>query len=117
MLREAGPATKMRTLRPECLTYIGSDPALPDDTALFLIRDAVRRRGSLIYGMLHDGKGGHCALGAFWADNPNHALNAALIEEVAAVNDSVPPTATPQQRWKKVNEWLRFKIASLARRR
>jgi hypothetical protein len=87
---------------------------LPDDTALFLIRDAVARRGSLIYGRLNDGKGEHCAIGAFWADNPGQVLNSKLIDEVAAVNDSVPPSATPQQRWKKVNEWLRFKIARLA---
>jgi len=104
----------MSKLRPEATTYRGPDPCLPDDTALFLIRDAVARRGSLIYGRLNDGKGEHCAIGAFWADNPGQVLNSKLIDEVAAVNDSVPPSATPQQRWKKVNEWLRFKIARLA---
>lgn len=103
----------MSKLRPECKTYIGNDPVLPDDTALFLIRDAVARRGSLIYGRLHDGKGEHCAIGAFWADNPRAVLNSDLIDEVAAVNDSVPKTATPRERWRKVNEWLRFKIKSL----
>jgi len=98
------------------MTYHGDEKALPDDTALFLIRDAVARRGSLIYGRLHDGKGEHCAIGAFWADNPDRVLNSSLIDEVAAVNDSVPETATPHQRWKKVNEWLRFKIALLAKK-
>jgi hypothetical protein len=104
----------MSKLRPECSTYTGNEPALPDDTALFLIRDAVARRGSLIYGRLHDGKGEHCAIGAFWADNPDRVLSSRLIDEVAAVNDSIPKTATPHQRWKKVNSWLRFKIAALA---
>jgi len=102
-------------LRPEVST--SSSPALPDDTALFMIRDSVARRRSLIYGRLHDGAGHHCALGSFWEDNPGFALNSSLIDEVAAVNDSVPKTATPQERWRKVNEWLRFKIASLARQK
>jgi len=55
-------------------------------------------------------------MGAFWADNPGTVLHSNLIDEVAAVNDSVPPSATPHERWKKVNSWLRFKIASLAKR-
>ena len=105
----------MSKLRPELVDYKGKKSALPDDTALFLIRDSVERRRALIYGRLDGGVGEHCALGCFWADNPGHILNSSLIDEVATVNDSVPPTATPQERWKKVNEWLRFKIASLAR--
>jgi hypothetical protein len=99
-------------LRPECKT--GTHPALPDETALFLIRDSVARRRSLIYGRLHDGAGRHCAIGAFWADNPHVTLNNTLIDEVAAVNDSLPPNATPHQRWKKVNSWLRWKLQVLA---
>jgi hypothetical protein len=87
--------------------------ALPNDTALFLIRDAVAKRRTLIYGKLDDEHGNHCALGAFWHDNPSLALRNSLIDEVAAVNDSIPPTATPQERWKKVNAWLRFKIKTL----
>jgi len=104
----------MSKFRPEASTYRGSESALPDDTALFLIRDAVTRRGSLIYGILDDGKGEHCAIGAFWADNPGRILHSSLIDEVAAVNDSVPRTATPHERWKKVNEWLRWKIKVLS---
>jgi len=88
--------------------------ALSDDTALFLIKDAVLRRRYLIHGMLHDQHGHHCALGAFWADNPNITLHMALIDEVAAVNDSVPPTASPKERWKKVSQWLRWKVRVLA---
>lgn len=94
-----------------------NETALPNDTALFLIRDSVARRKRLIYGRLHGPDGDHCALGTFWEDNPKAVLNTSLIDEVAAVNDSVPPSATPQERWKKVNSWLRFKIASLTRRR
>lgn len=102
-------------LRPECVHATGR--AMPDDTALFLIRDSVKKQKSLIYGKLHDGYGNHCAIGAFWQDNPGTILHSSLIDEVAAVNDSVPPTATPKERWKKVNSWLRFKIAALTKQK
>lgn len=102
----------MSKLRPEC--GASKDPALSDDTALFLIRDAVAKRRSLGYGKLHDRDGRACAIGAFWDDNPRTTLHMSLIDEVAAVNDSVPPTATPHERWKKVNSWLRWKINVLA---
>lgn len=98
--------------RPE--TKDSDRSALPDETALYLIRDSIARRSALIFGRLHDGKGEHCAIGAFWADNPKAVLHSSLIDEVAAVNDSVPPTATPHERWKKVNSWLRWKIRILA---
>lgn len=106
----------MSKFRPETKDYSGPQKALPYDTALFLIRNSVRNRRCLIWGRLHDGYGNHCAIGAFWVDNPNAVLNSDLIDEVAAVNDSVPPSATPQERWKKVNSWLRFKIASLTKK-
>lgn len=101
----------MSKLRPETKTCYGRD-SLPNDTALFLIRDAVARRRTLIHGQLHKGNR-HCAIGAFWTDNPDTVLKSSLIDEVAAVNDSVP-NATQQQRWKKVNEWLRWKIKVMA---
>lgn len=103
----------MSKLRPETRESIWE--ALPYDTALFLIRDSIAKRKELIYGRLRDGHGGHCAIGSFWADNPGITLNSSLVDEVAAVNDSVPATASPRERWKKVNSWLRFKIASLVK--
>lgn len=102
----------MSKLRPECKT--SSEPAIPDSTALYLIRDSVAKRRSLIRGRLHDGTGKHCAIGCFWTDNPKATLNSALIDEVAAVIDSIPATATPHERWKKVNGWLRWKLKVLA---
>lgn len=102
----------MSRLRPECGT--SSKPAISNDTALYLIRDSVAKRRSLIYGRLRDGRGGTCAMGAFFADNPNAVVYETLIDEVAAVNDSVPRTATPHERWKKVNSWLRWKLRVLA---
>ncbi len=103
----------MSKLRPECSKASGD--AISDETALFLIRDSVARRRLLIRGRLHDGKGHHCAMGAFWTDNPNAIVHSALTDEVAAVNDSLPPTASAKERWKKVNSWLRFKIAVLTK--
>lgn len=102
----------MSKLRPECSN--SSAPAMNDDTALYLIRDSVARRSKLIHGRLHDGKGGHCAIGCFWTDNPNVTLRTSLIDEVAAVNDSLPASATPQERWKKVNSWIRWKLRVMA---
>lgn len=105
---------EMSKYRPECSNT--NRDAIPDDTALFLIRDSVAKRRSLIFGRLHDGHGGHCAIGCFWADNPNAVLNNSLIDEIAAVNDSISERASPQTRWKKVHSWLRFKIRSMADR-
>jgi hypothetical protein len=102
----------MSKLRPECTGTGGV--FVPDDTALYLIRDSVARRRALIHGRLHDGYGKHCAMGAFWTDNPKAAINVRLIDEVAAVNDSLPVTATPKERWKKVMSWLRWKTRVLA---
>ena len=102
----------MSKLRPE--TKDSNEPALPYDTALYLIRDSVARRRALIYGRLHDPFGNHCAIGCVWADNPRITLSSKLIDEVAAVNDSIPPSATPHERWKKVNSWLRWKLRVLA---
>ncbi len=103
----------MSKLRPECKTAYGGT-VLPDDTALYLIRDSVARRHALIYGRLHDGKGHHCAMGAFWTDNPDALVSSELVDEVAAVNDSIPPSASAKERWKKVNGWLRWKLQVLA---
>ncbi len=99
-------------LRPECTTSKGT--TMPDDTALFLIAKSVAKRRSLIHGRLHDRMGGHCAIGAFWEDHPGVILHSTLVDEVAAVNDSVPPTATLKERWKTVNSWLRWKIKVLS---
>lgn len=98
----------MSRFRPEC--RYTNKPALSDSTALYLIRDSVARRRELIFGRLHDGRGAHCAIGAFFTDNPNAVINADLIDEVAAVNYSISPNASTHERWKKVNSWLRWKL-------
>lgn len=97
----------MSKLRPECSD--SKRPPSPDSLVLQLIYAAVRRRRSLIHGTLHkDGKS--CAMGAFWDDNPGRIVSTALVEEIAAVNDSVPPTALPSARRRHVYEWLKWKL-------
>ena len=107
----------MSKLRPELEDGDDDSIYIPRDTALFLIRDSVAKRRSLIHGQLSDGNGHYCALGAFWEDHPDTSIDDSLVDEVAAVNDSIPPQATARERWKKVNEWLRFKIAALTTRK
>jgi len=76
----------------------------------WMIRDSVERKTGLIYGRLHDGVGGSCAIGAFWDDNPNLSLKHCIIEEVAAYNDSIPKSDTPLMRRNKVLRWLSAKL-------
>jgi hypothetical protein len=102
------------TLRPELLRGTAKGTWVPRDTALFLIRDAVQRRRGLIHGRLDGPAGAHCALGAFWEDNPRLTLDWEVVEEVAAVNDSLGPQATPKDRWSKVMSWLRWKVRVMA---
>jgi hypothetical protein len=103
------------TLRPELCRRTGpAGIAVPRDTALFLIRDAVERRSGLIHGQLDGRNGMHCALGAFWEDNPKLTMDWAVVEEVAAVNDSLGPQATAKARWQKVMSWLRWKTRVMA---
>lgn len=104
----------MTRLRQELCEAPRGSVSIPYDTALYLIRDSVGRRNGLIFGKLDGPDGQHCAIGCFFGDNPRAVLDSSLVDEVATVNDSVPPTATPQERWKHVTGWLRWKIKVLA---
>ena len=85
-----------------------------------MIRDAVERRRGLIHGFLHDGRGGACAIGAFFDDNPKLALQTSIVDEVAGYNDSLR-RLTPYARRTRVLRWLTAKLATMgwkpARRR
>lgn len=101
----------MTALRPECSSGKGS--FCPDqETAYYLIRESVAKRRSLGAGRLHK-DGLSCAIGSFFDDHPQYALPTAVIDEVAAVNDSYR-ALSPHERWRKVNSWLRWKIRVLA---
>ncbi len=80
-------------------------------TAYLMVYAAVQTKDRLIHGQLHK-CGESCAIGSFWDVNPKLALSVHLIDEIAAVNDSVP-NATPRQRKLHVSRWLRWKLAQL----
>jgi hypothetical protein len=101
----------MSKLRPEVRDNNGEFPVMSNGTAYFMIEQAVRAQQGLIAGRLHEGRA-HCAIGSYWAVNPKTALPSTLIDEVAAVNDSMP-FATPRQRKIHVLRWLRWKLSTL----
>lgn len=100
--------SKLRQTKPS------SDPAPEYPDALYMIRDAVRAQDGLIYGAMHNKYGEHCAIGSFFDANPKLALSEKIIDEVAAYNDSIPPTASLRTRKRKVLAWLNFKLRVLA---
>lgn len=88
-----------------------NDPVLRNGTAYYAIYNAVLEQKGLIHGRLDGAHGEHCAIGSLWAATPV-ALPSDLIDEVAAVNDSMPK-ATPRQRKARVATWLRWKLGQL----
>ena len=104
----------MSKLRPECRDAGDRAKSLPYDTTLFLIYSSVVRRRSLIFGRLDDDHGGHCAMGCFWDDNPHLSVDNSIVDEVSAVNDSIPASESPKKRWQTVSRWLRWKMRVLA---
>lgn len=93
-------------LRPECVTDHSGKPSLPYDAAYFRVMQAVAKKRQLIHGRLHYG-GQSCAIGSAFDDGVP-SLPSTVIDEIAAYNDSFPKL-TPQQRWKRVMSWLRWK--------
>jgi hypothetical protein len=101
----------MSALRPEVKTASASSYVPQDGTAYLMIYSAVQSKSKLIHGRLHQA-GESCAIGSFWDVNPKIALHTHLIDEIAAVNDSVPD-ATPIQRRLHVMRWLRWRLGSV----
>lgn len=98
-------------LRPETATADRGQYTVRDGTAYLMIYSAVKSKKFLIHGRLH-AFGASCAIGSFWDVNPKCALPGALIDEVAAVNDSLPH-ATSKQRRAHVLRWLGWRLAQL----
>lgn len=97
----------MSRLRPGVIN--GDDLFAPTNgTAYLMVYHAVLDKDRLLHGKLH-AHGESCAIGSFWDVNPKCALYDDFIDEVAAVNDSVP-SATPRQRRRVVLTWLRWKL-------
>lgn len=88
-------------------------PAIYNGTAYYAIYNAVRDQDELIHGRLH-AHGAHCAIGAFFAATGNRtALPFDIIDEVAAVNDSIPAWESGKKRKQAVQRWLRWKLQTL----
>jgi hypothetical protein len=100
----------MSYLRKELGNNISGKPLIRDGTAYLLIYRAVKDSAGLIHGRLHDGRGAHCAIGNYFDRHDNTALPEKLIDEVAAVNDSMP-AATPRARRLGMLRWLRWRLA------
>ncbi len=99
----------MSKLRPEC-SEGGKLADFGDRAAMRHIYWAVRRRRGLAFGKLDTDDGKHCAMGCFWDDHPGKVLSATLVDQIASVNDSVPPDAKPSERRRHVLRWLEWKL-------
>jgi hypothetical protein len=80
-------------------------------TAYLMILNAVEQQRGLIHGQL-EAHGNYCAIGSYFHVNKKTCLPDTLVDEVAAVNDSMPQL-TPIQRKKKMMQWLKWKLADL----
>ncbi len=99
----------MSELRPECEKSYKSW-TYDDREAIRHIYNAVRKRRSLAFGKLVANDGKHCAMGCYWKDHPHTVLRTKLVDEIASINDSVPPTAKPSERRRHVLRWLEWKL-------
>jgi hypothetical protein len=100
----------MSELRPT-LNRHSKLPCMSDGTALLMVLQSTKRREGLIHGELKR-NGEYCAIGCYFKDHSNTSLPEDLIDEVAAVNDSVP-NYTPRKRKWFVQKWLRWKLEKL----
>ncbi len=97
-------------LRPELTS--GSDrTCVRGGTAYLMILTAVEQQQGLIAGKLH-GHGAHCAIGSFFDINRKATVPWEIVNEVAAVNDSVPHFTEPARK-RHVARWLKWKLATL----
>jgi hypothetical protein len=76
-----------------------------------MILNAVREQEGLIHGKLYS-NGESCAIGSYFKVNHKTCLPDEIIDEVAAVNDSMPH-ATKHERKVRVMRWLRWKLKTL----
>lgn len=101
----------MSRLRPELKGNPKGYPSMSNGTAYMMIYSAVQSKPGLVHGRLET-NGDFCAIGSYFDINDKTALPSALIDEVAAVNDSVPHLSM-RQRKVHVARWLRWKLAQL----
>ena len=99
----------MTSLRP---TLVASkQPGLTYTATYYRVLEAVNSRRALIHGKLEDGTGHFCAIGSYF-EQSRVPINSEAIDEIAAYNDSFPHLSA-QERWKKVQSWLRFQVQAM----
>lgn len=103
----------MSIMRKEC-SESSKQSLLSYEDQFFRILQAVSRRRSLIHGRLHAKNGHSCAIGCTFDDGVE-VLSTAVVDEVAAYNDSFPKLSE-KKRWEKVLAWLRFRTTAMKRR-
>jgi len=101
----------MSRLRPQLSSNPDKWPLISNGTAYLMILTAVQRRDGLLHGKLRE-RGEVCAIGSYFDINGHTALPIDLIDEVAAVNDSVPHLSK-RQRKRHVVRWLRWRLERL----
>lgn len=101
----------MSQIRPELINSDVTTPCMKDGTAYLMIYSAVKQKDGLVHGKLHD-NGDSCAIGSYFDVNRATSLPTSLINEVAAVNDSVPHL-TKAGRKRHVMKWLAWKLRSV----
>lgn len=102
----------MSSLRPETRRADDSEPCLSGGSAYLAIYNAVRGQEGLISGRLHNSVGEHCAIGSYFSLPKHVCLPMNLIDEVAAVNDSMPSFSKKQRRTMMLR-WLRWKLGTI----
>lgn len=102
----------MSRLRPETRNADAREPCLYDGAAYFAIYNAVREQDGLIHGRLNNAAGEHCAIGSYFALKKHVCLPQNIIDEVAAVNDSMPQASTIYRK-RQVVRWLKWKLGTL----
>lgn len=101
----------MSKLRPTLTNAKPGTPCMRNGTAYLMILNAVETRKGLVSGELEI-KGEYCSIGSYFHVNKGTSLPDPLIDEVAAVNDSMP-TLSPSERKVRMVRWLKWKLADL----
>lgn len=102
----------MSKLRSECKTAESQCGPQAPATIYYRIFSLLSKRRGLIYGKLDGAAGEHCAMGCYWNQYSQDTVPTAIVDEIAAVNDSVKPGESKFKRWQRVRTYLRIKLAT-----
>lgn len=92
--------------------YGSHDPGPTEADFIKSLHASLKSRKALIAGAVDKGKQ-HCAIGCYFADNPNTAVKNSLVDQVAAVNDAVPQELGNKVRMQIVRKWVENRAKAL----